>query len=229
MPNVILNDVEVYLDTRTESQWNTVSDKVIPKGFPCVVLTTNNKAFIKIGDGTSTYKSLPVIGDLNITEVDSEIEKYLTNYYTLEQTDQAINTAISSLGTVFNLKGRVDTVNDLPSKNNKSGDVYLVGTESSSEFQEYYWTSTMWDYMGITTEVDLSNYYNKTEVNNLLDNKVDIIEGKGLSTNDFTTLEKNKLNSLKNYDDSEIKTRVSELEKNTIKTTDKLILNCYLS
>jgi hypothetical protein len=136
----------------------------------------------------------------------------------------AISEAISSLGTVFNLKGRVDSVSDLPSTNNKSGDVYLVGKENSDEFYEYYWTSDTWDYMGITSEIDLSNYYNKTEVNNLLNNKVDAIEGKGLSTNDFSTVEKNKLNSLENYDDSELKARISELETNSIKATDKLIL-----
>ena len=33
---------------------------------------------------------------------------------------------------------------------------------------------------------DLSSYYTKTETNNLLDNKVDKVSGKGLSTNDFT-------------------------------------------
>lgn len=228
MPNVILNNVEIYLDARTESQWNSMSDKVIPKGFPCVVLSSN-KTFLKIGDGTSTFESLPIIGFIDSTQIDTEIEKYLSDYYTSEQTDLAISEAISSLGTVFNLKGRVDSVSDLPSTNNKSGDVYLVGKENSDEFYEYYWTSDTWDYMGITSEIDLSNYYNKTEVNNLLNNKVDAIEGKGLSTNDFSTVEKNKLNSLENYDDSELKARISELETNSIKATDKLILNCCLS
>ena len=36
-------------------------------------------------------------------------------------------------------------------------------------------------------------------VNNMLATKVDIVEGKGLSTNDYTTLEKDKLASLQNY------------------------------
>lgn len=113
------------------------------------------------------------------------------------------------------LKG-VDTINDLPPSNNNSGDVYLVGVEDSTEFNEYYWTSTMWDYMGLTTEVDLSNYYNKTDINNLSKSKVDAVEGKGLSSNDFTTAEKTKLNSLENYYDSKVKTRITELETNKI-------------
>lgn len=43
------------------------------------------------------------------------------------------------------------------------------------------------------TATDISDVYSKTEVNSLLDNKVDKISGKGLSTNDYTTAEKNKL------------------------------------
>ena len=41
-------------------------------------------------------------------------------------------------------------------------------------------------------EVDLSNYATKTDLNS----KVDKMEGKGLSTNDYTDEEKNKLNSI---------------------------------
>lgn len=40
---------------------------------------------------------------------------------------------------------------------------------------------------------DLSDYYTKTETNSLLNNKVDVVSGKGLSSNDYTTTEKNKL------------------------------------
>ena len=38
----------------------------------------------------------------------------------------------------------------------------------------------------------------KTEIQNNSSNKVDKEEGKGLSTNDFTTTEKNKLNGIEN-------------------------------
>ena len=37
--------------------------------------------------------------------------------------------------------------------------------------------------------------------------------GKGLSTNDFTDQYKNKLNGLKNYNDANIKNRLSNVEK----------------
>lgn len=42
-------------------------------------------------------------------------------------------------------------------------------------------------------------FYTKSEVNSSLDDKVDKESGKGLSTNDYTTTEKNKLSNLENY------------------------------
>lgn len=54
------------------------------------------------------------------------------------------------------------------------------------------------------------------------DNKVDKVEGKQLSTEDFTTTLKNKLNSLNNYDDTEINEAVNTLREdfNTLVSGD---------
>lgn len=57
--------------------------------------------------------------------------------------------------------------------------------------------------------VDLSNYYTKPETNTLFENKVDKVEGKQLSTEDYTTEEKTKLASLENYDDSTVKSDIA--------------------
>ena len=61
-----------------------------------------------------------------------------------------------------------------------------------------------------TLETD--NSTNKTNITNLQSNKVDKVKGKGLSTEDFTTELKSKLESLENYDDTEIKEDISNLE-----------------
>lgn len=192
-------NAEIYLDSRTAEQWSNVT-RVIPKGFACVELGENSVK-IKIGDGVKTYSQLPYLGG------------DMTEYYTKTEVDSAISTAISSLGNLFTFKGRVDNVDSLPS-GAKQGDVYLVGAKGASEFQEYYWTGTLWDYMGKTTETDLTNYYTKTEtdtllndyknqidtnknnISNLQSGKVDKIDGKVLSTNDYTTAEKNKLSGI---------------------------------
>lgn len=153
-----MNNVEIYLDTRTAAQWGQVT-RVIPKGFVCVELGETS-AKLKVGDGASTYAQLPYIGG------------DMTQYYTKSEVDAAISTAITQIGNIFTLKGRVDNVENLPTENVKAGDVYLVGAESDAEFQEYYWTGTAWDYMGKTTAVDLSGYYTKTEIDAILEDYV---------------------------------------------------------
>jgi lysophospholipase L1-like esterase len=61
-----------------------------------------------------------------------------------------------------------------------------------------------------------SEYVTETELNNKgyattsqLANKVDKVDGKGLSTNDYTTAEKTKLAGLSNYDDTAIKSQIN--------------------
>jgi hypothetical protein len=60
---------------------------------------------------------------------------------------------------------------------------------------------------------ELIDYYKKTETDELLDKKVSTEDGKGLSTNDYTTVEKEKLASLENYDDSEVKEHITNSEQ----------------
>lgn len=60
-----------------------------------------------------------------------------------------------TIGTVFNVKGRVDTVAQLPQTGNKVGDLYLVGLETDPDLQEYAWLSfedsARWERLGTTT------------------------------------------------------------------------------
>lgn len=59
-------------------------------------------------------------------------------------------------------------------------------------------------------------------IDDLSDNKVDKIDGKGLSTNDFTNEDKSKLDSLENYDDSKIKQDISEIQQEQEKQNDNI-------
>lgn len=54
-----------------------------------------------------------------------------------------------------------------------------------------------WRVIGEGGSGDLSSYYTKTETNNLLDNKVDKVSGKDLSTNDFTDAYKQQIDDNK--------------------------------
>lgn len=51
--------------------------------------------------------------------------------------------------------------------------------------------------------------------------KVDKVEGKGLSTNDYTTAEKEKLASLTNYDDTTINGKITTIESSLANKVDK--------
>ena len=51
----------------------------------------------------------------------------------------------------------------------------------------------------------------KQQIADLEQNKEDKVEGKGLSTEDYTTQEKNKLASLQNYNDDEVRELISAL------------------
>ena len=224
MANKTMNSVQVLHDVRTTEQWTAVGTTVIPKGYLTIELTTTGQPKAKVGNGTDTWAVLPYL----------TAETDLSSYATKDYVDTGISSAISALGTVFTVKGRVDSVDALPNTDNKSGDVYLVGAEDADNFAEYYWTGTLWDFMGQTTSIDLSNYYtkdvtyNKTEVDNLLAAKVDKVEGKGLSTEDFTTELKTKLEGLENYDDTALAQRVGNIEADYIKSTDTLVLNCSI-
>ena len=60
---------------------------------------------------------------------------------------------------------------------------------------------------------ELIDYYKKTEIDELLDKKISVEDGKGLSTNDYTTVEKEKLASLENYDDSAVREHITNSEQ----------------
>lgn len=60
----------------------------------------------------------------------------------------------------------------------------------------------------------LSKYQTISETESLLLQKVDKVDGKQLSTEDFTTAYKTKLNALENYNDSELRQLISESSSN---------------
>ena len=74
------------------------------------------------------------------------------------------------------------------------------------------------------TETELTNkgYATTSAMNTGLSNKVDKVTGKSLSTNDFTTALKTKLEGLNNYDDTELSNAISTLRNdfNTLVNAD---------
>ena len=116
----------------------------------------------------------------------------LTYYYKKSETytQAEINSLISAISTLT-----LEVVAELPDHDISTTTIYLVpkddpGTEDI--YDEYIYVSNSWEKIG-STAADLSNYYTKTQADTLLASKVDRVAGMGLSSNDFTTAEKNKL------------------------------------
>lgn len=72
-----------------------------------------------------------------------------------------------------------------------------------------YFNGTKWVLVNNKSIEDISQI--KQQIADLEQNKEDKVEGKGLSTEDYTTQEKNKLASLQNYNDDEVRELISAL------------------
>lgn len=72
-----------------------------------------------------------------------------------------------------------------------------------------YFNGTKWVLVNNKATEDISQI--KQQIADLEQNKEDKVEGKGLSTEDYTTQEKNKLAGLQNYNDSEVRELISAL------------------
>lgn len=107
----------------------------------------------------------------------------ITDAYTKTEIDGKLTSAM-------HYKGSVATYSALPTSNNQTGDMYNVEDDGHN----YAWNGTGWD--KLSGEVDLSDYATTSAMNTALAGKVDKVSGKQLSTNDYTTTEKNKLNGI---------------------------------
>ena len=106
-----------------------------------------------------------------ITEDELEAKDYATEAFVIEQINNTEH---------FHR----EIVDALP-LTGKDNILYLVPKRGSDKdiYNEYIWTGVDYEFMG-TTAVDLTDYYQKGEIDELLDNKVTKVSGKQLSTND---------------------------------------------
>lgn len=134
--------------------------------------------------------------DRNFTSLPTETNPLLTDVLVL---NRGLKVRKVTLGSLL---AQIDTelfivVSALPTTGvvNK---IFLApkGTpESQDGYDEYIWVDSKWELIG-SVKLDLSNYYNKTQIDSMLESYVLQEAGKGLSTNDFTTTEKNKLSGI---------------------------------
>ena len=115
----------------------------------------------------------------------------LSNYYlkTETYTQSEVNDLISQLASLS-----VEIVETLPTTDISTTTIYLMNVSGTNNYNQWMYINNAWANIG-STSVDLTNYYTKTQVNTLLNDKVDKVSGKGLSTNDFTNAYKSILDN----------------------------------
>ena len=114
------------------------------------------------------------------------ITEQVNDRYTKEETNELVSKIP---------KFTIEVVTSLPTESISTTTVYLkTGSKMDPDniYDEYIYVNSKWELLG-TQKIDLTNFYTKEETVDLLNNKVDKVSGKGLSTNDYTTAEKNKL------------------------------------
>lgn len=119
----------------------------------------------------------------------------LANYYLKSETytQAEVNSLIGAISTLH-----IEVVQTLPTEDISTNTIYLVPKQTAGQndtYDEYIYVNNHWEHIG-STDIDLTNYYTKTETDTLLDGKVDKVTGKGLSTEDYTTAEKTKLSGI---------------------------------
>lgn len=136
------------------------------------------------------------------------------SYNTFKELSDAIlaqNTTIGGINTeISNVKNTLNTKADRSELFSKDYND-LTNTPEIPSIEGLATQTWVQQQIAAIPGVDLSNYALKSELPNM-DNYVQKEVGKVLSSNDFTGELKDKLNSLSNYDDSEVKGRLVDVE-----------------
>ena len=110
-----------------------------------------------------------VYDDTQVRGLITSVQNSLANYYL--KTETYSQTEINQMISVIP-KFAIEVVQSLPSQDISSTTIYLVvtGSETQNLYTEYIYVNNSWEKLGTQT-LDLSNYYNKTEVDTLLSAK----------------------------------------------------------
>lgn len=163
--HLVLDGEDITLEPSTFNSYNELTNKPQING----VTLQGNKSWQDLG-----LPSIPTkVSDLeNDTGFITKTVNNLTNYYL--KTDTYTKTEVNNLIAQIN-SFNVEIVQVLPTTNIDTHTIYLVPKEGSAQdiYNEYLYVNSNWELLG-TTEIDLTNYYTKTEVNTLLASKADI-------------------------------------------------------
>lgn len=218
----------LQLDSDTLVYYNRLNDLLILYGG----FRYNNVRY-----GYGYYKDRVFYTLLSKNDFDTIIENYLTKtdaantYSTIEAVNAKQDKLTAGPGVSISENNVISIISgvsikkllEAPTPDNvadyETGIIYLYDSGRGEPEDNYYdeyiiidrtegQRDGFWEMIG-TTSIDLTNYYTKSEADAKF---VVSVAGKGLSSNDFTDVDKTKLNSLENYDDTELRQKISEIE-----------------
>lgn len=203
---IIMNFCDMQnIDIDIEEEENI--NMTIPNSTPASYTPLTNKPQINgvTLEGNKTSEELKIIiPDISDLATKDELEEKADkdNVYTKTETDNLLSD-----------KANKNELNNKQDKLVSGTNIKTINGESvlgSGNIVTPNTTYTAGDGIDITNEIisvddtialkselpNMTNYYNKEEINTALNNKVDKINGKGLSTNDFTNEDKSKLDGI---------------------------------
>ena len=183
------SDLNKPISTATQTALNNKVDKVEGKGLSTEDYTTAEK------------EKLATLTNYNDTEIKADITKLQSSVGTLQSDVSTAKENISTLQEdVTGIEGNVSTLTQSVS----TLDTTVDGLNTTVEGLE----TDVTELQGTVSDVEETVGTLQTNLNN----KVDKVQGKGLSTNDFTNAYKTKLDGLNNYDDTTVKQDITELQ-----------------
>ena len=188
---------------------------------PFVNSFQNTKIFFKRSDNKVYFNTVEVKDNqvtfeltTEILQIIGELEVEIAFY----ENTNIITSIIFKMGILRSI--RDDTVVEIINKNDAIADILVkLDNKVNKEYVDNLVTNIQ------TGGIDLTDYAKKTDlptkvsqlnndsnfltVHQDISGKVDKVAGKGLSTNDYSTIEKTKLSNLNNYDDTLIKDSIA--------------------
>ena len=162
-------------------------------------ISTANTALSSANSAVETAENALDTAESAETKADTAITTANGAKTTAEGIDAKATTALSNSQTA------VSTANTAETKAQEALDQVVAGTGT-----KVYRDTTLLSNLDIKPiEDDIAD--NTTAITALQNGKVDKVAGKQLSTEDFTTAEKNKLAGLNNYDDTQVQADISTL------------------
>lgn len=136
---------------------------------------------------------------LNVTDFNTTIKNYATN--------SSVNSSLSTKANSTDLNALTLRVEANEGSLLQKADKTEIPTKVSELTNDSNYLTSIPD-----------EYIVEDELTTALAAKVDVVSGKGLSTNDYTTEEKNKLAGLSNYNDTDLVNRIDTIEKANYQT-----------